>query len=79
MFDSLSNFMQEKEAYEFVYLNDFLPDDSRKRYTYIHNLENAGLCYPIMVLTHSSGSNLGNSHFIWKVLSTEAYFQKALL
>ena len=75
VFTELINFMQEKDNCEFVYLNDCLPDDSRRRYTYMRTLENTGLSYPVMVLTHSSGSNLGNS---WKVLSTDSIEQHFL-
>ena len=56
--------------------------DARRRYLYMNTLENTGLSYPVMILTHSSGNNLGNSHFIWRVLDTdtvEQCFQKSLI
>ena len=82
VFYSLTNFIQQKGYYEFVYLNDILPGDARRRYLYMNTLENTGLSYPVMILTHSSGNNLGNSHFIWRVLDTdtvEQCFQKSLI
>jgi len=44
----------------------------------MRTLDNTGFSYPVMVLTHSSGNNLGNSHFIWKVLSTDSIEQGLL-
>ena len=47
----------------------------------IKALERNGLPYPIMLLTHSSGNNIGNLHFVWKLLndkSIEAYFKESI-
>ena len=65
--EMLSSCLRDKSEYEFVPLCDFLPDASRARYEYIQTLESNGLPYPIMLLTHSSGNNIGNLHFVWKL------------
>ena len=67
--EMLSLCLRDKSEYDFVSLSDFLPDASRARYEYIQTHERNGLpyVYPIMLLTHSSGSNIGNLHFVWKL------------
>ena len=72
---------EEQCAYKYVSLNDFTPDESRKRYNFIRNLEQTGLSVPCMLLMHSSGNNSGNLHFIWRLPLTDSIeecFQKSL-
>ena len=66
-FDALCSNLQERSDYEFVSLCDYLPETSRERYDYMKALERNGLPYPIMLLTHSSGNNIGNLHIVWKL------------
>ena len=79
--EMLSSCLTDKSEYEFVSLCDFLPDASRACYEYIQTLESNGLPYPIMLLTHSSGNNIGNLHFVWKLpagKSIEATFEESV-
>jgi len=69
MFEAISESLTSKGYHECLFLNDFLPSDARKRYGFIQCLEKSGLAYPIILLTHSSGNNLGNLNFVWKVES----------
>ena len=57
--------------YEYLFLNDFLDTDSKKRYDYLQLLGNNGLHYPIVMCTYSPGNNKGNLHFIWRVPNAE--------
>ena len=77
----LSSCLRDKSEYEFVSLCDFLPDASRACYEYIQTLGSNGLPYPIILLTHSSGNNIGNLHFVWKLpagKSIEATFEHSV-
>ena len=59
--------LQEMEDGEHLALNKVLPDQPRQRYEFIQSLETNGLSVSIMLLTHSSGNNVGNLHFVWKL------------
>lgn len=63
---SLFQALNTSPPYQPVFLNDFLPSDSRERYTYLEDLRIAIQC-PAVRFTHSSGNNKGNTHFIWKI------------
>lgn len=79
--EMLSSCLRDKLEYEFVSLCDFLPQASRARYDYMQTLKMNGLPYPIMLLTHSSGNNAGNVHFVWKLpadKSIEATFEESV-
>ena len=54
--------------YEPILVNDFLPMDTRERRCYIDQLSN-GIPLPLQLFkfTYSSGNNLGNTHFLWKI------------
>ena len=58
-----------------MFLKDFLPSDARKRYNFLQCLEKTGLPFPIMLLMSSSGNNLGNLSFVWKVGSDDSIEQ----
>ena len=80
MFEAVSESLASKGYYECLFLNDFLPSDVRKRYSFIQCLEKSGLAYPIILLTHSSGNVMGNLNFVWKVeadVSIECCFQSS--
>ena len=73
--------LQEKLEYEFLSLCEFVPETARERYDYVKVLERNGLPYPIMFLTHSSGNNIGNLHFVWKLptaKSIESTFEESV-
>ena len=70
-FDELNRALEVKQPYEFMFLNSFTPDDSHRRYDFLQSLERTGCKFPIVVMTHSSGNNAGNIHFIWRVPPTE--------
>ena len=79
--ENLSSCLRDKSEYEFLSLCDFLHDTSRARFEYIQTLESNGLPYPIMLLTHSSGNNIGNLHFVWKLppgKSIESTFEESV-
>ena len=81
--EKLSSCLREKSEYESVSLCDFLPNVSkpRPRYEYIQTLEKNGLPYPIMLLKYSSGNNIGNLHFVWKLpidKPVEATFEESV-
>ena len=59
--------LQEMEDGEHLALNEVLPDQPRQRYEFIQCLERNGLSIPVMLLTYSSGNNVGNLHFVWKL------------
>ena len=63
---SLFQALNTSPPYQPVFLNHFLPSDSRERYTYLEDLLLAVQC-PAVRFTHCSGNNKGNTHFIWKI------------
>ena len=71
-FAELNQHMERSQPYEHAFLNQFTPDDPRRRYDYLQSLERSGCKFPIVIVTHSSGNNAGNIHFVWRVPSTEA-------
>ena len=71
-FVELNQHMKRSQPYEHAFLNQFTPDDPRRRYDYLQSLERSGWKFPIVIVTHSSGNNAGNIHFVWHVSSTEA-------
>ena len=52
---------------EHLALNELLPDQPRQRYEFIQSLERNWVSVQIMFLTYSSGNNVGNLHFVWKL------------
>ena len=77
--DELSVVLEQKNYNEYIFLNDYIPCDTRKRYDYLQNLTNNGLKFPIMHLTYSPGNNVGN--FVLRVAvenSVEECFQRSL-
>ena len=70
-FAKLNQALEAKDPHQHLLLNDYAPDDPKKRYEYLQSLERSGVQFPVVILTHSSGNNLGNLHFIWRSLSAE--------
>ena len=80
-FDLLVSCVEEANHFKFLSLNEFTPAQPTLKYEYIHSLERNGIRSPIMLLIHSSGNNVGNLHFVWKVPlenSLEANFEESL-
>ncbi len=71
-FNELNKTLDSKEPYECIFLNDYTPNDPRKKYEYLQSLERSGCNHMLVVITHSSGNNVGNLYFAWKVPHTEA-------
>ena len=65
-FERLIQELTSRDKYEPVLLNEMLPSDKRECYRYIESLRQ-GLPLRAMLYTHSSGNNVGNTHFIWRV------------
>ena len=70
-FKSLNQAVLAMQPYEYTFLNDFCADNPRKRYEYLQSLRRNGIQCPVILLTHSTGNNAGNMHFVWRVPSTE--------
>ena len=69
--DSISKALLPLDFFEYVALQDFLPESSNwQRHNFIRKLEE-GLQVPCVLLTYSTGNNHGNYHFIWKVTGDE--------
>lgn len=48
-----------------VEIGRILPTDRRRRYDWVEELRK-GLCVPLVHVTYSPGSNVGNIHWIWQ-------------
>lgn len=70
-FDQLNDTLEMVPHYQPKLLNDYCPDDPRRRYDFLQSLKSTGLQFPILILTHSTGNNVGNMHFVWRVPLTE--------
>ena len=80
-FNDLIAAIDGKEDFEQLFLNDFTPTTAMSRYQFLQSLERNGISSPVVLLTHSSGNNAGNLHFIWKVpvrMTVEECFQNSL-
>ena len=66
-FNSLIAAVEKRKDFDHLFLNDFTPALPKPWYEYMQSLERNGLPSPVMLLTHSSGNNTGNLHFLWKV------------
>ncbi len=65
-FEKLMQELTSKDEYEPVFLNEMLPTDKREQYRFIETLKE-GVPIRAMLYTHSSGNNMGNTHFVWRV------------
>ena len=71
LFRELSSTLEAVQPYEHVFLNELCPGDPRKRYEFIQSLQRTGIESSVVLCTHSSGTNTGNMHFIWRVPKDE--------
>lgn len=60
----LDEVLTGSRSYEPIQLNDYSPDDARKRYNFLQCLK-CGLSLPIVHLTYKAGNNVGDVHYIW--------------
>jgi len=58
--------VSEKPCYEQIFVNEFCPVESRKKYLFIQELKK-GLTVSAISCTFSMGSRLGNYQFLWKL------------
>ncbi|XP_019855512.1 PREDICTED: uncharacterized protein LOC109584273 [Amphimedon queenslandica] len=65
LLSELDDAIASKPEYCKLCVHDFSPQDNRRRYLYIRELEK-GLSHPIFYFTYTHNSNVGNYHFIWK-------------
>ena len=70
LFLKLDAAIENAGEYDHFSLNEFIPDDPRKRYEFLQSLSRNGIRFPIIICTHSSGNNTGNTHFVWRVPNT---------
>ena len=66
LFREVDATLEGMQEYKYVFFNDLLPDEPRKRYDFLHSLLKTGIQSPIVVCTHSPG----NMHFVWRVPKT---------
>lgn len=55
--------LKEKPVYDPVFVREFAPEDQRQRYKYLQDLKN-GLTSPTVLVTFTTGGNVGNYNFI---------------
>lgn len=63
---SIEDKLIEAGPYSFLELNEYAPSSSKKKYRFMKDIR-LGLQISTMLLTHSTGNNCGNSHFLWQV------------
>ncbi|POG72960.1 hypothetical protein GLOIN_2v1773072 [Rhizophagus irregularis DAOM 181602=DAOM 197198] len=63
-YEELSNFLLEKDSYEFFDLDEYTPYDVIQKYNYIKNLP---LNVPVTIYRYYQGNYLGTVNYIWKV------------
>ena len=56
-----------KSNFEYVSITELLPSGPMQKHRTVETLMTAGLRSPCILIIHSSGSNIGNLHFLWKV------------
>ena len=59
----------ECQPYEATYITPFLPSDCVQKHRVVNCVISNGLSFPCILLIYSPGSNIGNSHFLWRVSS----------
>jgi len=63
-YQELSDFLFEKDTYEFFNLEEYTPHDVIQKYNYIKNLQ---LNVPVTIYRYYQGNYLGTINYIWKV------------
>ena len=64
---ALTDILNQKDAYEPVFLNDALPIDRKKRHDVIALLKRVGLSFKMILYCYGAGGNVGNFYFGWKI------------
>jgi len=59
-----SDFLLEKDNYEFFDLEEYMPHDTIQKYNYIKNLQ---LNVPATIYRYHQGNYLGTINYIWKI------------
>ena len=59
------NALKDKEYFEPLLINDFMPSSARDRYRFIQMLKENGCQLNSVLFTFSTGNNKGNYHFLW--------------
>ena len=67
----LNTAIKSSPYYTRIFVNDYTPDDKRRRYLFMRELDK-GVSEPTYLFTYTHPSNVGNYHFIWKVPSSVA-------
>jgi len=63
-YQELSDFLLNKNNYEFFDLEEYIPSNPMQKYRYIKNLQ---LKFPIIIYRYHQGNYLGTLNYIWKV------------
>ena len=59
--------------YKYVYLNDILPVDRKKRFETMTLLRKEGKPFKMCLYTHSTGGFMGNFYFVWEVCQDDTH------
>ena len=68
-FEQIEQTLMNMDCYKYINLSSFLPNDPVRKFRALEDLVQHGLPFPCVILTYSSGNNIGNLHFLWKVPS----------
>jgi hypothetical protein len=63
-YQDLSEFLFDKNNYEFFDLEEYIPSDPMQKYRYIKDLQ---LNFPITIYRYHQDNYLGTLNYIWKV------------
>jgi hypothetical protein len=63
-YQELSNFLLERDNYEFFDLEEYTPHDVIQKYNYIKDLQ---LNIPVTIYRYYQGNYLGTINYIWKI------------
>ncbi|GES77742.1 hypothetical protein GLOIN_2v1780244 [Rhizophagus clarus] len=66
----LDNILFEKQFYEYIDIQPYLPNDVIKRYRFIKDLQ---LTFPIGVYRYHQGNYLGTINYVWRIPEIEAF------
>ena len=65
-YQELSDFLFDKNDYEFFDLKEYIPSNSMQKYRYLKDLQ---LNFPVTIYRYHQGNYLGTLNYIWKVPS----------
>ncbi|POG65288.1 hypothetical protein GLOIN_2v1483257 [Rhizophagus irregularis DAOM 181602=DAOM 197198] len=66
----LDNILFEKQFYEYIDIQPYLPNDVVKRYRFIKDLQ---LMFPIGVYRYHQGNYLGTINYVWRIPKIEVF------